>query len=70
MNKVFLVQSVAACVFKKLSKAGIKLNDLDCFTPVTTYYGCKSKSDAVKDCRKYNRTETDSRFFVTVVPFY
>ena len=70
MRNVFLVQSVDTGVFKKLAKAGVKPHDLDCYTQVTTYFVCKSKRDAVNDCRKYNRTTNYLRYFFDVVSLY
>lgn len=70
MVKVFLVQSAGAGAFKKLAKDGVKSHDFDCYAPVTTYYVCKSKENAVNDCRKNNRKETLLRYFVNEVSFY
>lgn len=70
MGKVFLVQSVNNATFRKLAKSGIKTHDFDCSTQVTTYFACKSKKNAVDDCRKYNRGQTRSIFFVNEVYLY
>lgn len=64
MEKVFLVQSVNTATFRKLAKGGVKTNDFDCITQVTTYFACKSKKKAVDSCRKYNRVVTQAIFFV------
>lgn len=70
MSNVFLVQSAGTDVFKKLAKQGVKADNFDCYTPVVTMYVCKSYQTAVNDCRKYNREQTVSRFFVQVASFY
>ena len=70
MEKVFLIQSVNTATFRKLAKGGVKTIDFDCCTPVTTYFACRSKENAVDDCRKYNRGQTKSIFFVNEVYLY
>lgn len=70
MSNVFLVQSVETNMFKALAKLGFKTDDFDCQTQVVTMYVCKSYQSAVNDCRKNNREQTLSRFFVQVVSFY
>lgn len=70
MKKIFLVQSVDTTTFRKLAKDGVKTHDFDCRTKVTTYFACNSKENAVDDCRKYNRVETQSMFFVNKVYLY
>lgn len=70
MKKIFLVQSVDTTTFRKLAKGGVKTRVLDCSTPVTTYFACNSKENAVDDCRKYNRVETQLIFFVSEVYLY
>lgn len=67
MGKVFLVQSVNTATFRKLAKGGVKTNDFDCCTHVTTYFACRSKRKAVYCCRKYNRVATQSIFIVNEV---
>ncbi len=68
--RVFLVQSVGAEVFQKLAKEGVKVHDFDCRTQVTTYFACKSKENAVDDCRKYNRVKSKTIFFVNIIYLY
>lgn len=70
MSNVFLVQSVDTSVFKKLAKRGRIVHDFDCYSSVVTCYVCKSYQNAVNDCRKYNRQQTNARYFVNVVSFY
>lgn len=67
MKKGFVVRSVNADTFRKLAKAGVKTNDFDCSTQVTTYFACRSKKNAVDCCRKYNRVKTKRIFFVNEV---
>ena len=70
MEIVFLVQSVDTATFRKLAKDGVKTNDFECCTQVTTYFACRSKKNAVDDCREYNRVKTQSIFFVNEVYLY
>lgn len=70
MKKIFLVQSVDTATFRKLAKGGVKTHGFDCSTQVTTYFACNSKENAVDDCRRYNRVETQSIFFVNEVYLY
>lgn len=70
MGNVFLVQSVVTDTFHKLAKEGLKSHDFDCAALVSTFYVCKSKQAAVKDCRDLNRKQTASRYFVNEVSFY
>lgn len=67
MTNVFLVQSVDMDTYRKLAKDGVKVHDFDCYAVVTTLYVCKSYEQAVQDCRRDNRKQTISRYFVNVV---
>lgn len=70
MKKVFLVQSVDTATFRKLAKGGFKTHDFDCYAPVATYYVCSTKVSAVNGCRKNNRPETETKYFVNEVYLY
>lgn len=70
MSKVFLVQSVDTDTFYKLAKKGICVSKLDIYTLVATNYACVSYREAIDDCRRCNRKQTYSRYFVREISCY
>ena len=69
MKHIYLVQRMQRVEFKECAHNHIKVESLDCNGLVQTMW-CKSKRNAIDDCRSRNREQNDVVYFVNQIGDY